>query len=53
MANSQKPDAEDLTAEQLFAADINGNGVVNSADRVWLARSLLDETNDFYKALSW
>ena len=53
MANSQKPDGEDLTAEQLFAADINGNGVVNSADRVWLARSLLDETNDFYKALSW
>ena len=53
MAYSQMPEGEALTAEQHFAADINRNGVVNSADRVWLSRSLLDETNEFYRALSW
>ena len=53
MAGSQMPEGESLTAKQHFAADINRNGVVNSADRVWIARSLLDKTNDFYKALSW
>ena len=53
MAYSQMPEGEALTAKQHFAADINRNGVVNSADRVWLSRSLLDETNEFYRALSW
>ena len=53
MAGSQMPEGNPLTAEQHFAADINRNGAVNSADRVLLARSLLEKTNDFYKALSW
>ena len=54
LAASLMPSGEALTAEQQFAADVNGNGVVNSADRVLIARSLLDKnTNDFYRALSW
>ena len=53
LATSLMPAGEALTAEQYFAADVNGNGAVNSADRVYIARSLLDTTNDFYRALSW
>ena len=39
--------------ELILAADINLNEKINSADRVWLARSLLDESHELYKELEW
>ena len=43
----------EATDLQLFTADINGNGVVNSADRILLAQALLSKDHRFYKPIAW
>ncbi|MBE6569045.1 MAG: hypothetical protein E7658_02355 [Ruminococcaceae bacterium] len=43
----------ELTIEQQFAADINLNGNLNSADKVLLSRSLLGKNHIMYKAFKW
>jgi len=41
----------ELSLEQQFAADINGNGKLNSADKILIARSKLSEDHPLYKPL--
>ncbi|MBE6569044.1 MAG: hypothetical protein E7658_02350 [Ruminococcaceae bacterium] len=53
LAGSLMPSGMALSAAEQFAADINLNGKLNSADRVLLSRSLLDESHAMYKALQW
>ena len=38
---------------RLTAADVNGNGVINSADLTLMARALAAEDAPYYKALAW
>ena len=40
-----------LSATQTLAADVNGNGVINAADLLLIARSRLAVTDPLYKAL--
>ena len=47
------PQSQTLTQEQKFAADLDENGDVNSADRVYLARALLSVQHKLYRVLSW
>ena len=44
---------ESLTPEESFAADVNRDGEVDTADLVLIAKSQLDENHPFHKDLEW
>lgn len=47
------PLGQDLEEEAAFAADINGNNRLNSADRILLARALLPEDHPLHLDIEW
>ena len=46
-------DGADLTPEQFLAADINGDGEVDTADLVLIAKSQVDADHPFHKDIDW
>ena len=42
-----------LSDIQIFAADVNGNGAINSIDRILLARALMSGNEAIYKPFAW
>ncbi len=47
------PENAPLDEIQKFAADVNGNGAINSVDRILLARAVMSTTNSIYKPFAW
>ena len=51
LAEALTPLGRDLEGESAFAADISGNNRLNSADRILLARALLDPSHPLYLSI--
>ena len=47
------PENAPLNEIHKFAADVNGNGAINSVDRILLARAVMSTTNSIYKPFAW
>jgi hypothetical protein len=53
LADAITKDTQTLTAIAKFAVDVNGNGKINSADLILIARSILPESHAAYKPFVW